>query len=122
MGFTMRRKDADVAIPTVRDTLAGWNATIHCDEDVGKLSLIGMGLLNRPEHTARMLSTLSAAAIPTSWLSTSQIRTSVVIPADRVLGAVRLLHDEFGLDVTDSARCGQRPHEFSRTGTRSGPA
>jgi aspartate kinase len=76
-------------------------ATIHVDENVGKLSLIGMGFLNRPEYTARMLSTLSEAGIRTSWLSTSQIRTSVVIPRDRVVGAVRLLHDEFGLDRGD---------------------
>jgi aspartate kinase len=44
-----------------------------------------------------MLTALTAADIPTSWLSTSQIRTSVVIPLDRVLGAVQLLHDEFEL-------------------------
>lgn len=98
MGFTMRRKDVGETLSTIREAMAGVGATIHVDENVGKLSLIGMGLLNRPEYTARMLSTLAAADIPTSWLSTSQIRTSAVIPLDRVLGAVRLLHDEFGLD------------------------
>ena len=98
MGFTMRRKDVDEALSAVRDAMSGLGVTIHVDENVGKLSLIGMGLSNRPEYTARMLSTLSAAGIPTSWLSTSQLRTSVIIPQDRVLGAVRLLHDEFELD------------------------
>lgn len=98
MGFTMRRKDADEALHAIRDMTSWFGARIHVDENVGKLSLIGMGLLNRPEYTARMLSTLSAAGIPTSWISTSQLRTSVVIPLDRVLGAVRLLHDEFELD------------------------
>jgi aspartate kinase len=97
MGFTMRRKDVDQTLRTVREAMAGLGATIHVDENVGKLSLIGMGLLNRPEYTARMLTALTAADIPTSWLSTSQIRTSVVIPLDRVLGAVQLLHDEFEL-------------------------
>lgn len=99
MGFTMRRKDVDQTLRTVREAMTGLGATIHVDENVGKLSLIGMGLLNRPEYTARMLTALAAADIPTSWLSTSQIRTSVVIPLDRVLGAVRLLHDEFGLGL-----------------------
>jgi len=78
--------------------VAGLGATVHVDENVGKISLIGMGFLNRPEYIARMLSVLAAADIPTSWLSTSQIRTSAVIPQDRVLDAVRLLHDEFELD------------------------
>jgi aspartate kinase len=98
MGFTMRRKGIEETLSTVRKTILNIGATIHVDENVGKLSLIGMGLLNRPEYTARMLSTLAGAGIFTSWLSTSQIRTSVVIPLDRVLGAVQLLHDEFGLD------------------------
>jgi aspartate kinase len=97
MGFTMRRTDADETLSTVRDAMNGLGATIHVAENVGKLSLIGMGLLNRPEYTARMLSALSTAGIPTSWLSTSQLRTSVIIPLDRVLGAVQLLHDEFEL-------------------------
>lgn len=98
MGFTMRRKDVDEALHAVRDAMSGLGVMIHVDENVGKLSLIGMGLLNRPEYTARMLSTLSAAGIATSWLSTSQLRTSVVIPLNQVLSAVRLLHDEFELD------------------------
>lgn len=98
MGFTMRRQDVDEARRAVRDVMSGLGVTMHVDKNVGKLSLIGMGLLNRPEYTARMLSALSAAGIPTSWLSTSQLRTSVVIPLDQVLGAVQLLHDEFELD------------------------
>ncbi len=98
MGFTIRRKEVDEALSAVRDAMSGLDVTIHVDENVGKLSLIGMGLLNRPEYTARMLSTLSAAGIATSWLSTSQLRTSAVIPLDRVLDAVQLLHDEFELD------------------------
>src|SRR5262249_7057484 len=76
MGFTMRRKDSEEALSTVRQAMAGIGATIRVDENVGKVSLIGMGLLNRPEYVARMLSALSAAGISTSWISTSQIRTS----------------------------------------------
>lgn len=112
MGFTMRRADVEETLSTVRDVLVGLGATINVDENVGKLSLIGMGLLNRPEYTARMLATLSAAGIPTSWLSTSQIRVSAVIPHDRVQGAVQLLHDEFGLD---------RPHLSSIPVASAGP-
>lgn len=101
MSFTMGRKDSEKMLSAVREEMAGLGATVHVEENVGKLSLIGMGLLNRLEYTARMLSTLAAAGIPTSWLSTSQIRTSVVIPIDHVVRAVRLLHDEFELDRDD---------------------
>lgn len=101
MSFTLERKDSEEALPAIRETLTGLGVTIHVDEKVGKLSLIGMGLLNRPEYTARMLSTLAAADIPASWLSSSQLRASVAIPADRLVAAVRLLHEEFGLDSDD---------------------
>lgn len=98
MGFTMPRKDMDEARSAIRQALPETGVSIHIEENVGKVSVIGMGLLNRPEYTARMLATLASASIPTSWISTSQLRTSAVVPADRVLAAVQLLHDEFGLD------------------------
>jgi aspartate kinase len=101
MGFTIPRKDGDRAIPAVRKAVADLGATMQVDKNVGKLSLIGMGLLNHPQYTARMLSALTRADIPTSCLSTSQLRTSVVIPLDRVASAVRLLHNEFGLNTGD---------------------
>lgn len=103
MGFTVRRSDlSDVRAPLERH-VRGEGGDIHVDEEVGKLSLIGMGLLNRPAYTARMLSALTAAGIPTSWISTSQLRTSAVIPLDRLAEAVPLLHREFGLDTPDRA-------------------
>ena len=95
------RKDCEELLSKLREVMNGHRAEVHVDENVGKLSLIGMSLLNHPEYTARMLSTLTNAGIRATWLSTSQIRTSVVIPRDRVLGAVRLLHDEFGLNRDD---------------------
>lgn len=98
MGFTIPRNDIAEALPTIREALAGLGSTVQVDENAGKVSLIGMGLLNRPEYTGRMLSALARADIPTNWLTTSQIRTSVVIPLDRVVAAVQLLHDEFELD------------------------
>lgn len=101
MGFTIRRSDVDEVRAALHATAAGYYGDVSVNEDVGKLSLIGMGLLNRPEYTARMLATLAAADIPTSWVSTSQLRTSVTVPRDRVLHAVDLLHQEFDLGRED---------------------
>jgi len=101
IGFTVPRKDGEEVSSVIREALADLGATIHVYKNVGKLSLIGMGLLNHPEYTVRMLSALARAGIPVSWLSTSQIRTSVVIPLDRVASAVQLLHNEFELNFDD---------------------
>jgi aspartate kinase len=109
MGCTIRRGD----LAEVREVLAGWlsrhNASLRADENVGKLNLIGMGLLNRPEYTARLLAVLSHASIPTSWVSTSQLRTSVVVPLDRLEEAVRLVHDEFALSGEPAADVSEMP-------------
>ncbi|MBV9312308.1 MAG: aspartate kinase [Pseudonocardia sp.] len=102
MGFTIRRSDVDEVRTAVRRTLLGPGASVHIDENVGKVSLAGMGLLNRPEHTAQMLAALSSAGIPISWVSTSQLRASVVVSRDRTLEAVQLLHRAFGLAAHSS--------------------
>jgi aspartate kinase len=95
MGFTVRRSDvAEVRLALER---AAEDGGVRIDEDVAKVSLIGMGLLSRPTYVARMLGALATAEIPTSWVFTSQVRASVTVPRDRVTAAVALLHDEFGL-------------------------
>jgi aspartate kinase len=100
MGFVIRRSDlAEIQAPLTQ-AAAVFGGGVVVEEKVGKLSVIGMGLLNRPDYTARVLAALSAINIPTSWISTSQLRTSVIVPLDRVLEAVDTLHREFKLDRT----------------------
>jgi aspartate kinase len=105
MGFTVRRSDVNEIRSPLQQHIASFGGDLHIEEGVGKLSLVGMGLLNRPEYTARMLSRLSTAGITASWISTSQLRTSVIVPLDRLVEAVGLLHQEFQREcdsLTDS--------------------
>jgi aspartate kinase len=97
MGFTVRRDDAAVVLSPLRRALAGSRGTVAVDRNVGKVSVVGSGLLDRTEWTARMTAALSAAGIASLWTCVSQQRASVVIPLDHTLDAVRLLHQEFGL-------------------------
>ncbi|QNP76126.1 aspartate kinase [Streptomyces roseirectus] len=98
MGFTIRRSQAGPVREALHELAAGFGGGVHLDESVGKVSVVGMGLLSRPEYTARLMSALAAAGIPTSWISTSQMRLSVVVPRERVVDAVETLHRAFGLD------------------------
>jgi aspartate kinase len=98
MGFTIRRSQADPVRTALHKLTAGFGGGVHFDENVGKVSVVGMGLLSRPEYTARLMAALSAAAIPTSWMSTSQMRLSVIVPRERTVDAVGTLHQEFQLD------------------------
>lgn len=99
MGCAIRRSDLAAVRPELEKTLARLGGAVVVEEHVGKLSLVGMGLLNRPEYGARLLAALLAAGITTSWISTSQMRMSVIVPLDRLLDAVHLLHTEFGLGL-----------------------
>lgn len=98
MGFTARRDELPPLLPELKALVADAGGSVVLDEDVAKVSLLGTGLLNRPQFTAAMLAALADAGIATSWISTTQLRVSVVVAADRVAEAVGLLHKEFDLD------------------------
>jgi aspartate kinase len=100
MGFTIRRSDVDDVRAALEKATGSRGGDVRVDDTVGKVSLIGMGLLNRPVYVARMTAVLAAAGIATSWVSTSQLRASVTVPRDRVCDAVTLLHEEFELGPT----------------------
>ncbi|MBC3842477.1 aspartate kinase [Streptacidiphilus sp. 4-A2] len=102
MGFTIRRSDVAEAGPALERAVAAHGGEVRIDPDVAKVSLIGMGLLNRPEYVARMTALLAGAGIATSWVSSSQVRASVTVPADRRVQALRLLHKEFELAGEDA--------------------
>lgn len=114
MGFTIRRSQADSVRTALHNVAAAFGGGVHLDENVGKVSVVGMGLLSRPEYTARLMSALAAAGIPTSWISTSQMRLSVIVPREFTVDAVETLHRAFHLDRHE-------PHEpMDVTSTASG--
>ncbi len=98
MGFTIRRSQADSVRTALHQVTAAHGGGVHFDENVGKVSVVGMGLLSRPEYTTRLMAALASAGIPTSWISTSQMRLSVIVPRERTVHAVEALHREFHLD------------------------
>lgn len=69
-------------------------------DNIAKVSIIGAGMKVNSGVAAKMFRTLADGDINISMISTSDIRTSVVIPADEAERAVRLLHTAFGLDGT----------------------
>ncbi len=99
MGFTIRRGDADLVRTALADVMARCGASVRVDDDLGKVSVIGMGLLSRPEYASRMIAALAAEGITTSWISTSQLRASAIIARHRVIRAVEVLHHEFAAEL-----------------------
>lgn len=114
MGFTIRRGDTDRIRLALADLTGHSQVSLRVDDDLGKVSVVGMGLLSRPEYAARMISALAAEGITTSWISTSQLRASAIVARHRVVRAVEVLHREFCADLED-------PHvlPLARARTRS---
>jgi aspartate kinase len=97
ISFMVSRRHADTVREELQSFAASGDISIKMEEGMGKVSVVGTGLLSRPEYTARMLSRLSDVGIPASRVFTSQYRSSVVIPLPCVDEAVNILHQEFEL-------------------------
>ena len=64
---------------------------------MGTVSLVGAGMRTHPGVAAKVFETLGAQAINIEIITTSPIKISCVIRADRVPDAVQALHTAFGL-------------------------
>ncbi|WP_420176826.1 aspartate kinase [Luteococcus sp. OSA5] len=73
------------------------------DDQIGKVSIIGVGMRSHPGVTASFFRALADASINIDMISTSEIRISVVVDAEQVDDAVRAAHTAFGLDADGEA-------------------
>ena len=99
ISFTVGKTDLDAARDTcahVKDEINA--AEVTWDDGIGRVSIIGAGMKSSPGVTALMFETLSENGINIEMISTSSIRISCVVRAERVADAVRALHTAFGLD------------------------
>jgi len=68
------------------------------DENVSKISIIGVGMITTPGVTFRMFQTLASQKINIQVISTSEIKISVLIDKKNIKRALLALHKEFKLD------------------------
>ncbi|NNF99571.1 MAG: aspartate kinase [Desulfobacteraceae bacterium] len=68
------------------------------DDNIAKVSVIGVGMKNHSGVASVMFNTLSREGINIHMISTSEIRISCVIDEKYAELAVRVLHTAFGLD------------------------
>ena len=101
VAFTIRRADFGEALEIAGGVAEALNGRVEGEEELGKVSVVGTGMLNRPGYAARMFATLGEAGIPIRLVSTSEIQVTCVLPAGRVEEAVRVLHRDFELEERD---------------------
>ena len=67
------------------------------DLDIGKISVVGVGMKSRAGVAANMFEALAEAAINIHMISTSEIKISCVVSRKDAENAARVLHAAFDL-------------------------
>jgi aspartate kinase len=99
MEFTVGKRDGQRAIAVVESLRAelGFEG-LALDEDVAKVSVIGVGMRSHAGVAKTMFKALADKGVNIQVISTSEIKISVLIESAYTELAVRALHAAYGLD------------------------
>ncbi len=96
--FTLATTDLARARPLIEETARRVGTReVRYDEDVVKVSIVGLGMRSHAGVAARMFELLAKEGINIQCISTSEIKVSCLVAARYTELAVRALHDGFGL-------------------------
>jgi aspartate kinase len=98
--FTVHRNEFQKAMELLKSKVvpALGAADVVGDAKICKVSIVGIGMRSHVGVASRMFKSLSDEGINIQMISTSEIKTSVVIDEKYMELAVRALHREFDLD------------------------
>ena len=98
--FTVHRSEYKRAMQILEDEVkpAIKARGIMGDDRIAKVSLVGIGMRTHAGIASRMFGALAADGINIQMISTSEIKTSVVVDEKYMELAVRVLHKTFELE------------------------
>ena len=97
--FTVSKKEMKEAQKIVDATAKAVGAKkVEVDDDVAKVSIIGVGMVSHSGVAAKMFKTMAKESINIMMISTSEIKISCIIQRKYTELAVTVLHDAFGLE------------------------
>ncbi|WP_396642019.1 aspartate kinase [Microbacterium sp.] len=99
ISFTLPKADASLALKALsgEQGSVGFESLVH-DDQIGKLSVVGAGMRTHSGVSATLFEALSVLGVNIEMISTSEIRISVVVRADDLAEAARVVHSAYGLD------------------------
>src|SRR5271170_5093621 len=98
--FTLAKTDLARAKPWIEEVGRSLGAReVRYDEDVVKVSIVGLGMRSHAGIAAKMFRILADERINIQAIATSEIKISCLMAAKYTELAVRALHDGFGLGV-----------------------
>jgi aspartate kinase len=104
--FTVHRNEFARTLAVIKDKIA---PSVHprevlSDDKVAKVSIVGIGMRSHAGVASLMFKTLAQENINIHMISTSEIKTSVVISDKYMELAVRALHKAFGLETAPAKK------------------
>lgn len=104
IAFTIDKNDLNKANNMFEQIKTDINAgTIHIDENIAKISIVGAGMIDRPGIAAKMFETLANLNINIKMISTSEIKISCLVAKEDAQTSVEALHKAFELDSDEIA-------------------
>ncbi len=96
--FTIKSEDIKKTEKLIRQNKKISYRKLTCNNNVSKVSIIGVGMITTPGITYRMFQALANKKINIMVISTSEIKISVLISNKLIKKAISVLHKEFKLD------------------------
>jgi aspartate kinase len=104
ISFTVARDDLRQAAEVSRGVAAVLGAGgVSVDEDVAKVSVVGVGMAREEGVAGRMFQALAAAGINVRMITTSEIKISTLVARGDANAAVAAVHAAFGLETPSPA-------------------
>lgn len=98
MAFIVNKDLVPEALDALKPVLDAMGAAAEVGEGVAKLSLVGIAIGSTPGIAGTMFEAVAAAGANIEMITTSEVRISVLIPAENAQTALKSVHTAFGLD------------------------
>jgi aspartate kinase len=99
ISFSVSRDDLPQTIRAVEEAVRELGAEGHdCDDEVSKISIVGLGMATQPGVAERMFRSLAEKGINIQMITTSEIKISVLVAREFAQEALRTVHAEFALE------------------------
>jgi aspartate kinase len=122
ISFTVQKGDFPDTIAAAKAASTEIGAGgIDFENDVAKISIVGLGMVDTPGVAAKMFRTLADNNINILMITTSEIKTSVLVSQDDAAAAMKVVHTAFGLDQLNDDGAEKRLARYN-TGVATGDA
>ena len=98
MAFIVSDDLVPEALEALGPVLEEWGAHAEVDRDVAKISVVGVAIGSTPGIGATLFGAVAGVGANIDMITTSEVRISVLIPAEFGQAALNAVHTAFGLD------------------------